>query len=101
MGKQEWCSYVRIYAFLDVSCLLFTFYSTFKGFVSQTTRAHRLCQKAYQLGGQDLQIPLLKAIYKAHMEEGQDIAEIAVLADIADNAGTMSREKVNSSSDMM
>ena len=29
------------------------------------------------------------------MEEGQDIAEIAVLADIADNAGTMSREKVN------
>jgi len=66
---------------------------TFKGFVSQTTRAHRLCQKAYQLGGQDLQMPLLKAIYKAHMEEGQDIAEIAVLADIADNAGTMSREK--------
>jgi predicted DsbA family dithiol-disulfide isomerase len=66
---------------------------TFKGFVSQTTRAHRLCQKAYQLGGQDLQIPLVKAIYKAHMEDGQDIAEIAVLADIADNAGTMSREK--------
>jgi len=66
---------------------------TFKGFVSQTTRAHRLCQKAYQLGGQDLQIPLVKAIYKAHMEEGQDIAEIAVLADIADNTGTMSREK--------
>jgi len=65
---------------------------TFKGFISQTTRAHRLCQKAYQIGGQDLQIPLLKAIYKAHMEDGQDIAEIAVLADIADGAGTMSRE---------
>ena len=95
MGEQEWCSYVRIYAFLDVPCLLFTFYSTFKGFVCQTTRAHRLCQKAYQLGGQDFQIPLLKAIYKAYMEEGKDIAEIAVLADIADNAGTMSREKVN------
>ena len=29
------------------------------------------------------------------MEEGQDIAEIAVLADIAENAGTMSREQVN------
>ena len=29
------------------------------------------------------------------MEEGKDIAEIAVLADIADSAGTMSREKVN------
>ena len=95
MGEQEWCSYVRINAFLDVPCLLFTFYSTFKGFVCQTTRAHRLCQKAYQLGGQDFQIPLLKAIYKAYMEEGKDIAEIAVLADIADSAGTMSREKVN------
>lgn len=29
------------------------------------------------------------------MEDGQDIAEIAVLADIAENAGTMSKEKVN------
>jgi len=65
---------------------------TFKGFISQTTRAHRLCQKAYQLGGQDLQIPLLRAIYKAHMEAGQDIAEIAVLADIAEESGTMSKE---------
>lgn len=85
----------HIYAFLEVPCLFLTFYSTFKGFASQTTRAHRLCEKAYQLGGQDLQTPLLTAIYKAHMEEGQDIAEIAVLADIADNAGTMSREQVN------
>ncbi|KAF8802442.1 thioredoxin-like protein [Phlegmacium glaucopus] len=65
----------------------------FKGFISQTTRAHRLCQKAYQIGGQDLQIPLLRTIYKAHMEEGRDIAEIAVLADIAADAGTMSREE--------
>jgi predicted DsbA family dithiol-disulfide isomerase len=96
LGKQEWHSYVRIHAFLEVPYLLFAFfYSTFKGFVSQTTRAHRLCQKAYQLGGQDLQIPLVNAIYKAHMEDGQDIAEIAVLADIAGNAGTMSREEVN------
>ena len=69
--------------------------STFKGFISQTTRAHRLSQKAYQLGGQDLQIPLLRAIYKAHMEQGQDIAEIPVLADIAQDAGTMSREQVS------
>jgi len=66
---------------------------TFKGFVGQTTRAHRLCQKVYQLGGQDFQIPMIKAIYKANMEEGQDISEIAVLADIAEATGTMSREK--------
>ena len=105
-GITDWASKngVPMYAymhFLRLRAYYLLFTSTFKGFVSQTTRAHRLCQKAYQLGGQDLQIPLLKAIYKAHMEEGQDIAEIAVLADIADNAGTMSREKVNSSSDMM
>jgi predicted DsbA family dithiol-disulfide isomerase len=88
---------VSIYILLKVPCLFLTFFnSTFKGFVSQTTRAHRLCQKAYQLGGQDFQIPMLKAIYKAHMEEGQDISEIAVLADIAEDTGTMSKEKVNS-----
>lgn len=39
---------------------------------------------------------MLKAIYKAHMEEGQDVSEIAVLADIAEDTGAMSREKVNS-----
>jgi len=66
---------------------------TFRGFVGQTIRAHRLCQKAYQLGGQDLQIPVFKAVYKAHMEEAKDISKIAVLADIAENTGTMSREK--------
>ena len=38
---------------------------------------------------------MIKAIYKANMEEGQDISEIAVLADIAEATGTMSREKVN------
>lgn len=63
--------------------------------MSQTTRAHRLCQKAYQTGGQDLQIPLVRAIYKAYMEEGQDIAEIPILADIAEGTGTMSREEVS------
>ncbi|KDR79025.1 hypothetical protein GALMADRAFT_244757 [Galerina marginata CBS 339.88] len=64
---------------------------SFRGVMSQTTRAHRLCQKAYKLGGQNLQIPLLCAVFKAHMEEGKDIADINVLAELAQNTGTMSR----------
>jgi len=62
--------------------------------MSQTTRAHRLCQKAYQLGGQDLQIPLLCAIFKAHMEEGQDIADNDVLATLAEKTRVMSKAEV-------
>jgi len=66
---------------------------SFRGVMSQTTRAHRLCQKAYKLGGQKLQVPLLCAVFKAHMEDEQDIADINVLADLAANAGTMTREE--------
>ncbi|KAF5327274.1 hypothetical protein D9619_004240 [Psilocybe cf. subviscida] len=66
---------------------------SFRGVMSQTTRAHRLCQKAYKIGGQKLQVPLLCAVFKAHMEDEQDIADINVLADLAANAGTMTREE--------
>lgn len=62
--------------------------------MSQTTRAHRLCQKAYKMGGQKLQVPLLCAVFKAHMEDEKDIADINVLADLAASAGTMTREQV-------
>ncbi|KJA26341.1 hypothetical protein HYPSUDRAFT_133200 [Hypholoma sublateritium FD-334 SS-4] len=63
------------------------------GVMSQTTRAHRLVQKAYKLGGQRLQVPLLCAIFKAHLEDGKDIADYDVLADIAESSGTMSRNE--------
>ncbi|KAF9048466.1 thioredoxin-like protein [Panaeolus papilionaceus] len=66
---------------------------SFRGVMSQTTRAHRLCQKAYQIGGQNAQVPLLCAVFKAHMEEGKDIADINVLADLAESTKTMSREQ--------
>lgn len=62
--------------------------------MSQTTKAHRLCQKAYKLGGQKLQVPLLCAVFKAHMEDEQDIADIGVLAGLAESTGTMTREQV-------
>ncbi|CAA7267098.1 unnamed protein product [Cyclocybe aegerita] len=66
---------------------------SFRGVMSQTTRAHRLCQKAYKLGGQDLQLPLLCAIFKAHMEDGRDIADINILAELAEESGTMSKDQ--------
>jgi len=64
---------------------------SFRGVMSQTTRAHRLCQKAYKIGGQNLQIPLLCAVFKAHMEDAKDIADINVLAELAESTGTMSK----------
>ncbi|KAH9481482.1 hypothetical protein JR316_0006009 [Psilocybe cubensis] len=66
---------------------------SFRGVMSQTTRAHRLCQKAYKLGRQSKQIPLMCAVFKAYMEEGQDIADINVLAGLAESTGTMSKEE--------
>jgi predicted DsbA family dithiol-disulfide isomerase len=68
-----------------------------EGVMSQSTRAHRLCQKAYRMGGQELQVPVFCALFKAHLEDGQDIAEYSVLADIAQKAGVMSREEVHTS----
>jgi len=63
----------------------------FSGVMSQTTRAHRLSRKAYLLGGQRLQLPLTCALYKAHLEEGKDIADFGILGDIAERVGMMSR----------
>lgn len=65
------------------------------GYVSQSTRGHRLSRKAYHLGGQKLQLPLLCAIYKAHLQEGKDIADFEVLADIATSVGMMTREEAS------
>lgn len=64
---------------------------SFDGPMSQSTRAHRLSRKAYLLGGQKLQLPLLCALFKAHLQEAKDIADFEVLADIAEEAELMSR----------
>ncbi|KAJ2917402.1 hypothetical protein MD484_g2987, partial [Candolleomyces efflorescens] len=62
------------------------------GTIRQTTKAHRLALKAGQSGGQTLQTPLIMAIFTASMEDGQDVADPEVLADIAAKCGVMSRE---------
>jgi len=65
----------------------------FRGVMSQTTRAHRLCQKAYKMDGQKLQLPLLIAIFKASMEDGKDIADFNVLAELAEQTNVMSKQE--------
>lgn len=92
---------VPMYARMPILLLLlfspggfFLRHSSFRGVMSQTTRAHRLCQKAYKMGGQNLQIPLLCAVFKAYMEDAKDIADINVLAELAESTGTMSKVEV-------
>ncbi|KAK1219369.1 hypothetical protein PQX77_017893 [Marasmius sp. AFHP31] len=66
---------------------------SFKGVMSQSTRAHRLSRKAYLIGGQEKQLPFLCAVFKAHLEEGKDICDINVLADVAQDLDLMTREE--------
>ncbi|THV02882.1 hypothetical protein K435DRAFT_652692 [Dendrothele bispora CBS 962.96] len=66
----------------------------FKGMMSQSTRAHRLSRKAYLVGGQEKQLPLLCALFKAFLEDGKDIADPNVLSDIAQEVGVFSKEEV-------
>jgi len=46
------------------------------------------------MGGQTLQHPLLCAIFKAYLEEEKDIADMNVLAEVAEGVGMMSRDQV-------
>jgi len=63
------------------------------GVISSTIRAHRLTMKAYRLGGQLYQLPLLSAIFKAYTSEAKDIGSLDVLSDIAESAGVMSKQE--------
>lgn len=62
--------------------------------MSQSTRAHRLAQKAYQIGGQKLLLPVLCNIFKANLQDGKDIGDDNVLADIAVKVGMMNKKEV-------
>jgi hypothetical protein len=95
MGGGEGYPYVR--SSIDPATYVFphSFDSQFHGVMSQSTRAHRLCQKAYRIGGQELQVPAICALFKAYLEDGQDIADNNVLADIAQNVGMMPKNEVN------
>ncbi len=62
--------------------------------MSQTIWAHRLSLKAFNTGGQALQLPLLTALFKAYFEEKKDIGDINLLADISEEVGVMTKGEV-------
>lgn len=65
--------------------------------MSQSTRAHRLTRKAYITGGQKLQLPVLCGIFKANLEDGKDIGDVNVLAEVAEKSGMMTKEEASCS----
>ena len=67
----------------------------FDGVITQTTLAHRLLAKAWHLGGQAKQLPLLEGLFKAYFEEGKNVGDIQVLAEVAASAGLLSEEEVS------
>lgn len=79
-----------IFVFLTNLC------SSFNGLVGQTTGAHRLCFKAAQVGGQELQLKLITALFEAHLIHDKDTSDVNVLADTADSVGVMTRDEVGS-----
>ena len=69
----------------------------FHGVIAQTTMAHRLLLKAWQLGGQQLQLPLLNTMFKSYFSDGQNMADEEILAKAAADNGVMSESEVRSS----
>jgi predicted DsbA family dithiol-disulfide isomerase len=69
--------------------------------MSQSTRAHRLARKAYQIGGQKLQLPVLCNIFKANLQDSKDIGDVNVLAEIAAKVGMMSKPEVRADHEIM
>jgi len=64
---------------------------SFRGVVCQSTRAHRLSRKAFRLGGMDMQLPYLQAIFRVHLQEAKNVEDIDVLSDVAVEVGMMTK----------
>lgn len=52
-----------------------------------TVDAHRLLRRAGEAGGPALQEAVVEALFRAYFEDGRDIGDCAVLAEVADAAG--------------
>lgn len=68
-------------------------FNLFGGVITQTTKAHRLLLKAWKLGGQNTQLPLLHALFKAYFEDGKNMGDSQSLAELAAATGLMSHEE--------
>ena len=66
------------------------------GPLSDSTKAHRLMAKAWELQGAEGQDSIARQIFKAYNEDELDIGDDDVLSDIAEEAGLMTKETVRS-----
>ena len=62
--------------------------------MSQSTLAHRLSQKAFKTGGQEKQISVILAVFKAYLQDAKDIADIDLLSDLAEQNNVMTKNEV-------
>ncbi|KAH8100070.1 thioredoxin-like protein [Cristinia sonorae] len=65
----------------------------YDGVIAQTTQAHRLLLKAWQQGGQRLQLPLLHQLFKEYFTEGLNVADEEILAKAAADVGVMAESE--------
>ena len=62
--------------------------------ICRSIQAHRLSVKAYQVGGQAIQQPLISLLFDTCFAKGEDISNEKFLADAAVKVGLMNRERV-------
>ncbi|KAL9933515.1 hypothetical protein V8E36_007691 [Tilletia maclaganii] len=59
----------------------------YDGKLRNTTKSHRLMEKAYETGGWEQQLKLINGLFPAYFEKSQDIGDETLLADLALSAG--------------
>jgi predicted DsbA family dithiol-disulfide isomerase len=66
---------------------------TYDGTVRQTTLSQRLIAQAYAVGGEEMQMKTVEAIYRKYFSEGKDIGDVAVLVPISVENGVFEGEE--------
>ncbi len=62
--------------------------------MSNTLDSHRIIAKARQLGGQNAQVKVMEACWKAYLENADDIGDSNVLAEKVSATGIMTKQEV-------
>jgi predicted DsbA family dithiol-disulfide isomerase len=66
---------------------------TYDGTVRQTTLSQRLIAQAYAVGGEEMQMKTVEAIYRKYFSEGKDIGDVAVLVPVSVENGVFEAEE--------
>ncbi|KIM21933.1 hypothetical protein M408DRAFT_333185 [Serendipita vermifera MAFF 305830] len=66
---------------------------TYDGTVRQTTLSHRLIARAYEVGGEAMQMKTVEGIYRKYFSEGKDIGDVEVLVPVAVERGVFGTEE--------